>query len=369
MYSSIGNAFIFALCDIVTAFSRERGTDCDVILAPGFNAISNLAIIAGSSRAEGSRSVTQPTKEAVPAAAEAQHHAVRQKGPRVFLDMDQAELDDAYNQIKYAPNQPQIIGRYASNSVAARGRLGEPRRFAYGGASIERFDLYAAPVANAPVCVFIHGGAWRQGEATNYAFPAETFVGAGAHFAALDFDNVVATGGDLMPIADQVRRAVAWIYSNAPSFGADPRRLYVCGHSSGAHLAGVVLTTDWAGDFGLPADAVRGGFLTSGMYDLEPVRLSSRSDYLRFTDAVVEALSPKRHVDRLTCPILVAHGTLETPEFQRQARDFVAAAKSAGKPAELLIAAGYNHFEILETLGNPYGLLGQAALRMMKLQH
>ena len=57
--------------------------------------------------------------------------------------MDQAELDDAYNQIKYAPNQPQIIGRYASNSVAARGRLGEPRRFAYGGASIERFDLYA----------------------------------------------------------------------------------------------------------------------------------------------------------------------------------------------------------------------------------
>jgi arylformamidase len=291
----------------------------------------------------------------------------RRKGPRVFLDMDQQELDDAYNQIKYAPNQPQIVARYASNSAAMRARRGEPRRLAYGAAPIERLDLYAAPAANAPICVFIHGGAWRQGDAASHAFPAETFVGAGAHFAALDFDNVLATGGDLMPIAGQVRRAVAWIYANAPSIGADPRRLYVCGHSSGAHLAGVVLTTDWVGDFGLPADTIRGGLLSSGMYDLEPVRLSSRSSYVRFTDAVVEALSPQRHVGRLTCPIVVTYGTLETPEFQRQGRDFAGAAKAAGKSVELLVAEGYNHFEIFETLGNPYGFLGRAALSLMQL--
>lgn len=311
--------------------------------------------------------MTQATQQAATASAPVQSSPVRQKGPRVFLDMDQEELDDAYNQIKYAANQPQIIGRFASNSAIARARLGEPRRLAYGSAPIERLDLYAAAAANAPVCVFIHGGAWRQGEAKNYSFAAETFVRAGAHCAVLDFDNVTATAGDLAPIADQVRRAVAWIYSNAASFGADPRRLYVCGHSSGGHLAGVVLTTDWVGDFALPADTVRGGVLCSGMYDLEPVRLSSRSDYVRFTDAVVEALSPQRHVDRLACPILVAHGTLETPEFQRQARDFVAAVKSAGKPVELVVGAGYNHFEIVETLANPYGLLGRAALSLMQL--
>ena len=281
--------------------------------------------------------------------------------------MDQEELDDAYNQLKYAPNMQQILARFAANSAVTRARLGEPRRLAYGGAPNEQFDLFAAPVANAPVCVFVHGGAWRQGEARNVAFLAETFVGAGAHFAALDFDNVVTTDGDLTPIADQVRRAVAWVYANASSFGGDPRRLYVCGHSSGGHLAGVILTTDWAGAFGLPADTVRGGLVISGMYDLEPVRRSARSDYIRFTDAVVEALSPQRHVDRLSCPILVAHGTLETPEFLRHARDFAAAAKSAGKPVELLVGAEYNHFEILETLANPYGLLGRATLGMMKL--
>jgi arylformamidase len=302
--------------------------------------------------------VTQAVQDAAP---------VRQKGPRVFLDMDQRELDDAYNQIKYAPNQPQIVARFASNSAATRARLGEPQRLAYGGAPVERLDLYAAPVAHAPVCVFVHGGAWRQGEARDYAFAAETFVRAGAHFAVLDFDNVTATAGDIGPIADQVCRAVAWLYSNAPAFGADPRRLYVCCHSSGAHLAGVALTTDWTASFGLPADILRAGLLACGMYDLQPVRLSSRSDYVRFTDAVVEALSPQRHVDRLTCPILVAHGTLETPEFQRQARDFVAATKSAGKSVELLVGAGYNHFEMAETLANPYGVLGRAALSMMKV--
>ena len=290
----------------------------------------------------------------------------RQKGPRVFLDMDQQELDDAYTQINFAPNQPQIVARYASNSADMRARLGEPQRLAYGAAAIEHLDLYPARAAESPICVFFHGGAWRTGDAKTHAFAAEMFVGAGIHFASVDFDNVIATNGDLMPIADQVRRAVAWVYTNASSVGANPRRVYVAGHSSGAHLAAVVLTTDWAGSFALPSDIVRGGILSSGMYDLHPVRLSARSDYVRFTDAAVEALSPQRHVDRLTCPILVSHGTLEIPEFQRQARDFVAAAKAAGKTAELLVAEGYNHFEILETLANPYGFSGRAALKMIK---
>lgn len=312
--------------------------------------------------------MTQATQKAVADAAQAQPSlAPRQKGPRVFLDMDQQELDDAYTQLKYAPNMQQILGRYASNSAGTRARLGEPTRVAYGRKPVEQIDVFRASAKNAPICVFLHGGAWRTGEAKNHAFPAELFVGAGAHFAAVDFDNVLATGGDLMPITDQVRRAVAWIYENGSSIGADPRRLYVCGHSSGAHLAAVVLTTDWARDFGLPADAVRGGILSSGMYDLHPVSLSARSDYINFTDAMIEALSPQRHVQRLTCPLIVSHGTLETPEFVRQARDFAAAARHAGKSAELLVGDGYNHFEIFETLANPYGLLGRAALSMMKL--
>ena len=135
-------------------------------------------------------------------------------------------------------------------------------------------------------------------------------------------------------MADQVRRAVAWVYNNAKSFGGDPNRIYVSGQSSGAHLAGCVVTTDWK-DYGVPNDIVKGALLCSGMYDLKPVRLSKRSDYVAFTDESEEKLSSQRRLDRLNCPLIVAYGTFETPEFQRQNREFAAAVKEAGKPVTL----------------------------------
>ena len=128
-----------------------------------------------------------PGGAAVAASGAALAQTPRTKGPRVWLDMDQKELDDAYDQSVYAPNQPQVTARYATNSEITRARLGAPRRFAYGSAPVEGLDVFAAKRSNAPVNVFVHGGAWRGGLAKNYAFPAESFVSAGAHFVVLDF--------------------------------------------------------------------------------------------------------------------------------------------------------------------------------------
>ncbi len=293
--------------------------------------------------------------------------APKPKGPLVFLDYDQEELDAAYNQIPWAPNASEIRKRAAQKRAAALARLGPPRRLAYGVADAERLDLYTTRRPNAPINIFIHGGAWRVGSAAGAAFMSEMFVDAGAHFIALDFSNVIETGGNLMTMAEQVRRGVAWVYENAASFDGDASRLYVSGFSSGGHLAGVVLTTDWPGEFTLPSDTVKGGLCASGMYDLHPVSLSARSEYVTFTDEVVEALSPQRHLDTLVAPVIVAHGTLETPEFRRQNRDFAAAVQAAGKPVMFLVGEGYNHFEMQETLGSPYGLLGRAVLGQMQL--
>ncbi len=289
------------------------------------------------------------------------------QGPLVWLNMDQKTLDDAYDQSVWAPNQQQVQARFASNSEIVRQRLGAPTRFAYGPTPIEGLDVYATNRPNAPISVFIHGGAWRAGLAKNYGFPAETFVRAGAHYVALDFINVIESGGDLAPLADQVRRAVAWVYRNAAMFGGDPNRIYLSSQSSGAHLAGIVAVTDWVKQFNLPRDVVKGAVMTSGIYDLKPARLSARSSYVKFTDAIEHDLSPQRHLEMLSCPLVLAHGTFESPEFQRQTRDFAAAVKAAGKPVELLIGDGYNHFEIVETFANPYGLLGRASLQQMRL--
>lgn len=291
--------------------------------------------------------------------------SARAKGPRVWLDMDQKALDDAYDQSVYAPNQQLVARRRARASEAVLERLGEPWRVAYGPTEIEKLDIYKTSRPNAPVNVYIHGGAWRNGQAKDFAFPAEVFVNAGAHFVVVDFVQVTETGGDLRPMIGQVRSALAWVYLNAARFGGDAERVYITGHSSGAHLAGCALVTDWQKDFGLPADMIKGGLLISGMYDLKPVRLSKRSEYVRFTDDIEQALSSQRHLDKLNAPLIVAYGTQETPEFQRQSREFAAAVNAAGKPVELIVGEGLNHFEMQETLGNPYGIAGRAALKLM----
>jgi len=289
------------------------------------------------------------------------------KGPLVWMDLDQVELDAAYDQAFYAPLRLEILKRQAAASAAMRARMGEPLRESYGPSAVEQLDIFRAKRANAPVFVFIHGGAWLGGSAKDHAFPAEMFVNAGAHYVALDFIAIREAGGDLRVMAEQVRRGIAWVSRNAEKFGGDRDRLYIGGHSSGGHLCGVALVTDWQKDFGLPADTVKGGLCMSGMYDLKAVRLSKRSSYIKFTDEMEQAMSSQRQLDLLRAPIVVSYGTHETPEFQRQSRDFAAAVKAAGKPVELIEAPHFNHFEMTETLGNPYGPNGRAALALMKL--
>jgi len=289
------------------------------------------------------------------------------KGPPVWMGLDQVELDAAYDQAFYAPLRLQILKRLASNSELTRARLGPPRRESYGPTEVEKLDIYSAKRANAPIFVFIHGGAWLRGEAKDYGYPAELFVNAGTHFVALDFIAIEKAGGDLRVMADQVRRGIAWTYKNASSFGGDPSRFYIGGHSSGGHLCGVALVTDWEKSFGLPPDFVKGGLCMSGMYDMKPVRLSKRSSYVKFDDDMEQAMSSQRHLDLLRAPVVVTYGTDETPEFQRQNRDFAAAVKSAGKKIELIEAPNYNHFEMVESLSNPYGPNGRAALALMQL--
>ncbi len=292
--------------------------------------------------------------------------SVQAKGPLVWLDMDQRALDDAYDQEVYAPNRDRVVARRLAASERARAVLGPPQRVAYGASEYEQLDIFRSAAPNAPVNLFVHGGAWRRNKAADYALQAEPLVRAGAHAVFIDFINVDQAGGDLFAMYEQVCRAIAWTWRNAQQFGGDRERFYISAHSSGSHLTGCALTVGWR-EQGLPEHFCQGALLASGMYELQPVRLSKRSAYVKFTDAMAAKLSAIRHLDGLHTPLIVAHGTCETPEFQRQTRDFAAAVKAAGKPIELIVGEAYNHFELCETLANPYGLLGRAMLAQMRL--
>lgn len=263
----------------------------------------------------------------------------------VFLDYDQARLDLNYNQGAWAANADEIIAWYREASLAAHRNL-TCRPLAYGEGSAERIDLFPAASKRAPLVIYVHGGAWRMLDRMDSAFAAEAFVAAGMNFAVLGFASIPAVR--LPEMVMQVQRGIGWLAQHASELGYNPERLFVIGHSSGAHLVAAALTAETP--HRIAPGRVAGALCASGAYDLEGPMLSARGRYLGLTAAEIAAFSPIRHVEALTCPVLVAYGEAETDEYRRHATTFHASLEKAGKATQLLRAEGQNHFEVSRML-------------------
>ena len=207
--------------------------------------------------------------------------ATTKSNTKVWLDYTQAELDDQYNQRVLVPDADDYMARWGIESERLRGILNCRLDVAYGPSEAERLDIFSTPADDAPVVVYFHGGAWTRWNKTNNSFQAVPFIAAGATFVSVDFALVPQVTLD--ELIRQCRTAVAWIYRNALDFGANPEKLYIAGHSSGGHEVAMLAITDWA-EWGLPSDVIKGAFAASGIYDLEPVRLSSRNEYLHLDE-------------------------------------------------------------------------------------
>jgi len=283
------------------------------------------------------------------------------RAQNVLPDAAQKELDDAYDQRTWAPNAQEVLARQAAASAATRKRIAFMTH-AYGTAEDEVLDIFPTETPNAPVHVFVHGGGWRAGTKDDVSFPADLFVPAGVIYVALNFSNLPKVR--LPDMVDQIGRAVAWTHKNAKGFGGDPARIFLSGHSSGGHLAAAMLTADW-GALGAPATVVKAALCISGIYDLEAPPLIAWPTDATITQAELAAFSPQRQLERIRCPVAIAYGDKESPEFQRQSRDFATGLKDAGQKVDLAVAPGLNHFEILDTLGKPDGFLARLALKQI----
>lgn len=284
----------------------------------------------------------------------------KQSADHVFLDYDQARLDLNYNQSAWAPNAGEIIAWYRSASLAAHERLAA-KRLAYGEGALERIDLFSAGRPDAPLVVYVHGGAWLTLDRMDTAFAAEAFVAAGVNFAALEFAAIPKVR--LPDMVRQVQRAIGWLSDHADELGFDGTRLFAIGHSSGAHLVAAALTADTPDRNA--TGKVRAALCISGSYDLEAPMLSARGAYLQLSDEEVDGFSPVRHLARVGCPVIVACGDGETDEFRRHSMSLHAGLRAVGKTGEMLVAEGQNHFEISQTLADRNGLLFQAAMQMI----
>ena len=283
----------------------------------------------------------------------------------VFLDYDQAELDRQLTPSLTVPDLNEVIRAYAELSARARAELDCRRDLAYGAHADQVLDLFPPTAAGAPVHVYVHGGRWRLALKDASALTAPSFVAAGAMVAVLGFTPIPPN--DLDGLVAQVRDAIAWLYRNVAEHGGDPERLHVTGHSSGAHLSAMLLSPGWTGGLGLPDDVVKSVLCISGLYDLEPVRLSYRSEYLDLDDEAEQRLSPRRNLPARALPVTVACAERDPEEFRRQARAYDQALREAGIPGDFIDLAGHDHFSELHALADPTTPLGRAALGQMGL--
>ncbi|PPR60268.1 MAG: hypothetical protein CFH10_01598 [Alphaproteobacteria bacterium MarineAlpha4_Bin2] len=286
---------------------------------------------------------------------------------KVYREYNQAELDAQYNARSAVPAFDTFVTRWQETSQRATRELECTLDVAYGESSVERLDIFH-PIDGgpAPVLIFFHGGYWRAGDKSWFRFLARPFVERGSMFVIPKYG--LCPDHDMDELVAQCRRAVAWTHRHASEHGGDSARLFISGHSAGGHITGMMLATDWAATDGLPENAIKGVTGISGLYDLEPIRLSKVNEPLRLLEASADRNSPVK----LPLPIeppatLLAFGGLESDEYGRQGaayRDVLR--KAGGKPVTLKVE-GHHHFSILDAFGNPKHRLGRAVLEQLGL--
>jgi len=264
-----------------------------------------------------------------------------------YRGMDQATLDAAYNNgAAVGPvKREHYAAERARRSDLFRAEHPGWKAASYGEGARQRLDVHPCGVPGAPTLAFIHGGYWQTNDKEPMAFVGAGLLPAGFHFVNIEY--TLAPAARLDAIVAEVRAAVAWTIVHAKDWGGDPARVFVAGNSAGGHLTAMAMSDP----------RVAGGIAISGLFDLEPIRLSYLNDKLRLDAAEAERNSPIHHLPARSAPLIVTVGLDELPELIRQSEEFAAAWAKRGLPGRDLPLEGHDHFSIVDELATPDGRL------------
>lgn len=278
--------------------------------------------------------------------------------------MDLDELIRQYNPREAVPDHEVWKAHWTLDSERVRATLKGQLRIPYGDTPGQCMDVFPAAQPNAPVQVFVHGGFWRFLDSFDHTLIVPMFHEAGVTTVLLNYDLCPTV--PLTEVIRQVRAGLAAVWNRAEEFGIDRERMYISGHSAGGHLCAMLAATDCE-SLGLPADAIKGATMVSGLYDLTPMLSIPGGEELLMTPETVAGVSPMWHLPPPRMPLVVAVGGHETREWIRQTDDFAAACRANGSEVTAIQPDYDNHYSILYTVANPMTELGAAVLRQMGL--
>jgi len=225
---------------------------------------------------------------------------------------------------------------------------------AYGPETRQKLDVYT-PVDGArpaSVVVFLYGGSWKRGDRANYRFIAEALTSRG-HVTVIP-DYRVYPDVRFPAFVEDSAAAVGWVREHIDAFGGDPDRIFLMGHSAGAHIA-ALLTLDerYLTEVDVPDTAVRGMIGLAGPYAFDPLQYrSTRPVFIDLPDP--DMARPITFVDGQKLPFLLLHGEDDTTVYPANSEELASQIRAAGGSARNLQYADLGHIGIVLALAKPF---------------
>ncbi|PWU04479.1 MAG: alpha/beta hydrolase [Bacteroidetes bacterium] len=281
----------------------------------------------------------------------------------IYKQYSQAALDSQYNTRLHVPDFATHLDRWESLSRKTEKEIPVIKDISYGKLPLEGLDIYPSLQPHSKTLIFIHGGYWHKFDKSSFQFIAKAFWPYNITTVLLNYPLAPEVSMD--QISASCRNAVQWLYQNISAYNGDPGQLYIAGHSAGAHLAAMMLATEW-NYFNLSADVIKGVCAISGLYNLIPIQHSEINQFLNMDSEAAIRNSPVELLPKTQCPLILVVGSNETDEFLEQSRELYASWKE-NIPIEIAEIEGLNHYSIVETMLDRESYAHQLMLRIMKI--
>lgn len=279
----------------------------------------------------------------------------------IYKHYTQNELDNQYNNRLHVPDFATYLHRWEELNKQVQNKYDVVKNITYGDLSRESLDVFSSSMPNSKTLVFIHGGYWQRFDKSDFHFIASAFNQYDVTTVFINYP--LAPDAAMDEIVASCRKAMLWLHQNIASLNGDPDKLHVVGHSAGANLATMLMEKEWVKNN--VADFIKGVCALSGIFNLEPVRLSNINAVLNMSKEMVLENSPVLLTPAGTCPLVLCVGEDETTEFKCQTMELYNKWKNKNNFISLLQLPNINHFSIVETLLNKHSPLHLAMCKLM----
>lgn len=280
---------------------------------------------------------------------------------KLWTNLSQEEHEFQYNPQKAFPDFAKAREAREPLNTRALAELVQHRDIAFGNHPLRKLDIYPADQSGPrPVHVFFHGGYWRAQDKSSFASMAPMLVERGITAVVMNYE--LCPDSTLDGVVDSALAGLEWVFWNIASFGGDPLRVSLSGHSAGAHLVAEAIAEDWAAR-GVDPSFIIGAVPVSGIFDPTPAMLTTVNLQLNLTEETISRRNVEVRPVMSKCPVSLFVGGLEPWHWIDQTYRYAHHLHRQGLTPEVHVLPAYGHFDILNDFVDPDAPIGASLIK------